>query len=98
MPKLDTIYLTQKEFDDLLDYSCSLPTGVIVGKKWKRRVPYRGEPYEWFLGEYRKSEREGFVDTVFSHIVIVGELEIDKLIKKFEERGIQNETNGTGVV
>lgn len=28
--------LTRKEFDELLDYSCSLPTGTTIGKRWKR--------------------------------------------------------------
>ena len=31
------IYLTQKEFDDLLEYSTSQPTGVILGKVWKSK-------------------------------------------------------------
>ena len=34
---METIYLTQKEFDDLLEYSISQPTGVTIGKVWKRR-------------------------------------------------------------
>jgi len=32
------IILTQKEFDDLLEYSCSFPTGTTVGKCWKSHL------------------------------------------------------------
>lgn len=32
------IYLSQKEFDDLLEYSASYPTGVIIGKCWKAHL------------------------------------------------------------
>ncbi len=34
---METIYLTEKEFDDLLEYSTSQPTGVILNKVWKRK-------------------------------------------------------------
>ena len=35
---MEKTYLTTKEFDDLLEYSCSIPTGTALGKKWKRHV------------------------------------------------------------
>lgn len=47
--------IERKEFDRLPEYSCSLPTGTILGKVWKRRVPYlivEDEPCKWYLGEY----------------------------------------------
>lgn len=44
--------LTKEQFAELLEYSASLPTGTSIGKRWKRRVPARGEPCEWFMGEY----------------------------------------------
>lgn len=31
-----TALMDRKAFDDLLDYSCSMPTGAFVGKRWKR--------------------------------------------------------------
>lgn len=38
------------------EYSCSLPTGVVVGKKWLRNDAAfdrsAAEPERWFLGEY----------------------------------------------
>lgn len=48
----ETITLTQREFDELLEYSASLPTGTTVGKRWKRQVfsgPHAGD---WRMGEY----------------------------------------------
>jgi len=33
-----SISLTQKEFNDLLEYSTSVPTGTTLGKVWKRGV------------------------------------------------------------
>ncbi len=33
---MNEVCLTQKEFDDLLEYSMSLPTGTTIGKQWKR--------------------------------------------------------------
>jgi len=35
---MDDTLLTQKEFDDLLEYSTSIPTGTTIGKRWKRRI------------------------------------------------------------
>jgi hypothetical protein len=50
--------MTLREFEDLLDYSCSLPTGTTPGKRWKRSDVYavyaRGGvgPLHWRMGEY----------------------------------------------
>ena len=44
---METIVLRQHQLDALLDYSASIPTGKILGKKWKC---WRGDG--WFLGEY----------------------------------------------
>ncbi|KKK78695.1 hypothetical protein LCGC14_2840980 [marine sediment metagenome] len=35
---MEKTYLTTKEFEDLLEYSCSIPTGTTLGKKWKRHI------------------------------------------------------------
>jgi len=38
----------------LPEYSCSVPTGVTIGKKWRRNVNF-GKPDtepEWIIGEY----------------------------------------------
>ncbi len=40
-------YMTLREFDDLLDYSRSMPTGTTNGKRWKRE-----QAGGWLMGEY----------------------------------------------
>ena len=35
---MNKIYLTQKEFKELPEYSLTVPTGVTIGKQWKRHV------------------------------------------------------------
>ena len=32
------IPLSKKQFDNLLDYSTSIPTGTTIGKQWKRQL------------------------------------------------------------
>lgn len=54
------VTLTKKQFDELGEYSCTIPTGVKSGKQWKRNdYAHGGFPgYEhpcWLLGEYVKS-------------------------------------------
>lgn len=59
---MDKIVLTKKEFDQLPEYSCSLPTGTTIGKKWKRNDlafvssahdPRTGNSIQkWYLMEY----------------------------------------------
>jgi len=44
---METIGLSRKEFDALPEYSLSNPTGVIIGKQWKRKSEDK-----WFLCEY----------------------------------------------
>lgn len=46
------VYMNEREFKELLEYSHTLPTGTEIGKKWKRRVPPDGPGGTWFLGEY----------------------------------------------
>lgn len=42
------IEMGQSYFDSLDDYSCTLPSGTYVGKRWKRRTPYRAMPHSYF--------------------------------------------------
>lgn len=62
-----TVVLTKAEFDTLLEYSLSLPTGTIPGKRWKCRA--KG-PDNWFLGEYGDFIG-GDIQIKWSKIVIV---------------------------
>ena len=49
--------ISRKELAALSEYSCSLPTGTTIGKRWRRdvnayRADRRGAPPEWVIGEY----------------------------------------------
>jgi hypothetical protein len=48
--------LTLAEWHELGEYSCSLPSGTIVGKRWKRNLDaYASKvtpPRGWLVGEY----------------------------------------------
>lgn len=68
------VRLTQQEFDELLDYSCSIPTGTIIGKKWKRRNDYHDESKGWMMGEYIQDPkgREDMVGIEWSDIILEG--------------------------
>lgn len=58
--KTKVIVLPEPEFRALPEYSCSVPSGVVVGKRWRRHEPYRRAPTcdgrgdcgHWLLGEY----------------------------------------------
>lgn len=70
----ELIKLRRAEFDALLEYSCTLPTGTTVGKRWKRRVPYQygpGDKLEWFLGEYVEDPDPTKVGILWKRIQVV---------------------------
>ena len=79
--KVSKVYLTQQEFDALYDYSCSIPTGTTIGKKWKRRNDYHDASKGWMQGEYVPCEEEGRVGIDWREIVVG-----DPDLIKFEER------------
>src|SRR3954464_7480956 len=70
-----TVALSEAEFKALPNYSCSLPTGTIIGKRWRRREPYENGPpgtvHTWFMGEYVESDREGYVSVRWYRIQIL---------------------------
>lgn len=68
---MKTISLSQKEFDALPEYSCTLPTGTTIGKRWKRGWPYQEPRTDWYLGEYAKSALPGMVDIIWRKISFV---------------------------
>ncbi len=55
---METISLSEQEFNALPEYSSSNPTGVVIGKKWKRK----GLGNIWYLCEYIPCEEEGYAD------------------------------------
>ena len=53
----DTV-ISRNELFDLLEYSCSLPTGTTIGKRWRCDVHAYRKPlipedrHEWRIGKY----------------------------------------------
>ena len=43
--------ISREAFNALPDYSCTVPTGAAIGKRWRRGQPYTN-PTEWLMGEY----------------------------------------------
>jgi hypothetical protein len=69
-----SIELTQRELDALPEYSCSNPTGAVVGKRWKCNVnAYGGAPGAfdaWLLREYAEHENPRLVRIVTHRIIV----------------------------
>lgn len=65
-------------FDGLAEYSCSMPSGVYIGKRWKRNdTAYnhlRGlspAPSRWVMGEYEKTADPHKAATRWREIVVL---------------------------
>ena len=81
-PKLDAIeidVMTRAEFDALPTYSCTLPTGTTIGKKWKRDVNeprrFHGDfavKEEWWTGEYIPDPEPGMVGIKWRRVGLRG--------------------------
>lgn len=59
----DEVIISREELRRLPEYSCTTPTGVIIGKRWRRDThAYRDrlEP-EWLIGEYVDIGRDDVV-------------------------------------
>lgn len=52
MKELPIEVMSQKAFDSLDEYSCSVPTGQRIGKVWKCKVDYYDESQGWLIREY----------------------------------------------
>jgi hypothetical protein len=78
---MEQITLTQKEFNKLLEYSFTIPTGTIIGKQWKKGVPY-DNPTKWYLCEYIEHEDPNKVGILYKQIVAV--VKIKRMKEKFE--------------
>jgi hypothetical protein len=49
---METIKMSNAEFESLLEYSTTLPTGTTLGKKWRRHILAGPAQGEWWMGEY----------------------------------------------
>lgn len=94
----ETITLTKTEFDELLDYSCSNPSGTTIGKRWKRRSDYHDETKGWYMGEYIEHPDPDLVGIKWREIVVeLTEFEERQMISAglrdyLKERGIGHAT------
>lgn len=76
---METIVLTKSDFDELPEYSCSIPTGTTIGKRWKRNIyafdPSAHDPRtgnsidDWYLCEYVQHTDPKLVGIIYKHIV-----------------------------
>ncbi len=66
-----SVILTRQEFDDLPEYSCSIPTGTTIGKRWKRGEPYVGVRTRWLMGEYADHPDPRLVRIIWREILEV---------------------------
>ena len=64
-PPTEVELMSQAEFDELLEYSTSLPTGTTIGKRWKRKMKDG-----WFLGEYVPGGEPGHINIKWKRIRI----------------------------
>lgn len=51
----DEAHMDGHTFDNMDEYSCSIPTGTTIGKRWRKHEPYvivKGQISVWYMGEY----------------------------------------------
>lgn len=65
--------MERRDFDKLPEYSCTLPTGTTIGKRWKRSEFFGSSKYpgRWFLGEYVPHDKPERVGIQWREILIV---------------------------
>ena len=73
----NTAWVTQREFDDLHEYSTSFPTALPIGKIWKRNMRKHG----WKLGEVVAHE-DGDAILKWRKLVIMPKEHEDKVLEK----------------
>lgn len=71
-----TALMTKVDFDALLNYSTTLPTGTFIGKRWKRNLPKQDETKwifsdKWLMGEFAPNPDGENVDILWREIVVV---------------------------
>ena len=74
----ETAIMDRVYFEEMAEYSCSMPTGVFLGKRWKRDdTAYnhlRGKPPEpphWVMGEYVKSDDLKMAATKWREVIVL---------------------------
>lgn len=71
-----SVGLTPDEFDAMPEYSCSLPSGTIPGKRWRcNRTAYalpRGQKPDWWMGTYIDIEDPSRMGIQWRRIMVNG--------------------------
>lgn len=88
--------MTLAQLAELPEYSCSLPTGTRIGKRWRRNLNafvYPAMEAVWFLGEYAQQLRPGTILIRWTPVKLVGpgvtaldELELAVLRRRFQRK------------
>jgi hypothetical protein len=63
--------MTRDAFEALPEYSCTIPTGTTIGKRWRRGEPYVGTRLHWYLGEYVPCDLPGQTGITWREILLV---------------------------
>lgn len=69
----EAAHIGKDYFRDLPEYSTSIPTGVVIGKRWKRRIPASdNDPGWWLMGEFVAVKgRDDVADITWKRIEII---------------------------
>lgn len=98
----ETIVLTKQEFDSLPEYSCSIPTGTTIGKKWKMNrfafVKFEDgiKREEWHLCEYVEHADPKLVGISYKSIVAILKLKDLGKCLECKSRPATTDYNGKG--
>lgn len=63
--------MERRAFERLMEYSCTLPSGTYLGKRWRKKAGARG----WLLGEYVPDTEPGMVGIRWRTILVVSSCE-----------------------
>lgn len=69
------VTMTPEEFKNLPEYSCTIPTGTTVGKRWRCNQAFgtgrKPQWNDWYMGEYVKHPDPKMVGIEWSRIRVL---------------------------
>lgn len=79
----EPVYMTQTALESLREYSCSMPTGVFIGKQWRSNTNafINDEEPNWWLAEYVEVSDSKKAGVKWNPIIVVDE---DSLTRELE--------------